>query len=309
MYQKSRNANLKQASFIPGLDNNYPLDYVSSVETKAGMPSGFNKGEHMHHLVPAEIFGAFVQNLSRQEAEIVINRANELGIRVGNDPANFIGLDGLKEHLRNEENLNTIHRQLDDIGLESSELSGADRDQFYGLLNKIANAPLQARLDALPDFVTYIAEPAIELGRKFRPKAQGIKENKAQYAQEVAAEAIRERIAHAREKAAYEYGVPLTPSTGNSQSAMGGKDLTKLVGAVLADTIDGKEVVNLMSDKRKAGDIIRQLAGRDMSELATGDVTGTAPIIINQEKDSNIYLHTNGKNNGHAKMQDKFNRV
>ena len=195
------------------------------------MPSGLNKGEHMHHLVPAEIFGAFVQNLSRKEAEIVINRANELGIRVGNDPANFIGLDGLKEHLRNAENLNTIHRQLDDIGLESSELSGADRDQFYGLLNKIASSPLQTRLDALPDFVTFIAEPAIELGRKFRPEAQGIEKNKVQYAQEVAAEAIREKMAHARQNAADKYGVPLNLNTGNSQNAMGGKTLTKLIDA------------------------------------------------------------------------------
>ena len=235
MYQKNRNVNLRQASFIPGANDNYPLAYVSSAETKAAMPSGFNEGEHMHHLVPAEIFGAFVQNLSRQEAEIVINRANELGIRVGNDPANFVGLDGLTEHLRNDSNPNTIHAKLDDIGLESSELAGADRAQFYGLLDKISSSPLQTRLEALPDFVTYIAEPAIELGRGYRPKAQGIKENKAQYAQELADEAKQQQIAFMREEGASAYGVPVVLRSGNSQAAAGGKDLTNLLKAVRND--------------------------------------------------------------------------
>lgn len=58
--------------------------------------------------------------------------------------------------------------------------------------------------------------------------------------------------------------------------------------------------------KRKAGDIIRQLAGRDMSEFSTGNVSGDKPIIINADKDSNVYLHTNGNGNGHAKMQKKI---
>ena len=232
MYQKDRNINLKLGSFKPGTNENYAIDYVKSPETKAAMPSGYNKGEQMHHLVPAELFGAFVQNLSRREAEIVINRANQLGIRVGNDPANFIGLDELTEHLRNDDNPNTIHSQLDNLGLESAELRGAERKQFYNLLNKIADSPLQTRLDALPDFVTYIAEPAIELGRTFRPKAQGIEANKAQYAKEVAEEAKRERRLHAIEKGADVLNMDTKLKTGNSQNAEGGKQLTDLIKAV-----------------------------------------------------------------------------
>jgi len=168
------------------------------------MPSGYKKGEQMHHLVPAELFGAFVQNLSRQEAEIVINRANELGIRVGNDPANFIGLDKLTEHLRNDKYSDTVHGQLDDIGLESTELAGENRKQFKGLLNKIAGAPVSARLEALPMFVEYIAEPAIEIGRSKRPCAYGIQDNKALYQQELKEERLRELRAHEAES----LGVP-----------------------------------------------------------------------------------------------------
>ena len=232
MYSRDRQTNLKQASFIPGADSNYAIDYVKSPETRAAMPSGYKEGEQMHHLVPAEIFGAFVQNLPRNEAEIVINRANELGIRVGNDPANFIGLEKLTEHLRNDLHPNTVHSFLDNIGLESAELSGENRQQFYGLLNRISGSPLKARLDALPDFVNFIAEPAIEIGRGFRPTAQGIEANKAQYAREVAEEAARERKQHNIEEAAYALGLPLKPRTGDAQGAAGGKDLTNLLKAL-----------------------------------------------------------------------------
>ena len=177
------------------MDSNYPIAYRESQETKDRIPSGFKETEQMHHIVPAELFGAFVQNLSRQEAEIVINRANALGIRVGNDPANFVGLDKKTEHLRNDEYDNTVHQQLDDLGLESSELAGEHKKQFYGLLNKIASSDLKTRLEALPDFVTYIAEPAMDISRQFRPKANDIATNKKLYQRELKQErdnALRE---------------------------------------------------------------------------------------------------------------------
>ena len=227
LYQPSRSTNLRKASHIPGTDENYALDYVKSPATKAAMPSGYNEGEQMHHLVPAELFGAFVQNLSRQEAEIVINRANELGIRVGNDPANFIGLDKMTEHLRNDTYDNTVHSQLDDIGLESTELSGSNRAQFRGLLNKIASSDVKTRLAALPDFVTYIAEPSIEIGRSFRPSAQGLEANKKQYQQEVKEEASRELRDHYRDLGSGD--LPTKLPSGDAQGAQGGKELTQMI--------------------------------------------------------------------------------
>ena len=209
---------------MPGQNSSYNYEYKSPT-IRDNMPSGYKEGEQMHHLVPAELFGAFVQNLSRQEAEIVINRANALGIRVGNDPANFIGLDKLTEHLRNDTYSNTVHSQLDDMGLESTELSGEQRAQFRGLLNKIATSDLQTRLDALPDFVTYIAEPAIEAGRGFRPQAQGISQNKEQYKREIAEEAARELKQHYIELGAGD--LPVTVD--NAQNKQGGKPLTQLI--------------------------------------------------------------------------------
>ena len=212
---------------MPGQNSSYNFEYKTPA-IRDNMPSGYNKGEQMHHLVPAELFGAFVQNLSRQEAEIVINRANELGIRVGNDPANFIGLDKLTEHLRNDTYSNTVHSQLDDIGLESTELSGDQRAQFRGLLNKISSSDVETRLAALPDFVTYIAEPAIEAGRGFRPQAQSISQNQAQYKREVAEEAARELKQHYIELGAGE--LPVTVD--NAQGKAGGKPLTQLLQGI-----------------------------------------------------------------------------
>jgi len=212
---------------MPGQNSSYNFEYKSPT-IRDNMPSGYKEGEQMHHLVPAELFGAFVQNLSRQEAEIVINRANELGIRVGNDPANFIGLDKLTEHLRNDKYSGTVHSQLDDMGLESTELSGEQRAQFRGLLNKIATSDVQTRLDALPDFVTYIAEPAIEAGRSFRPQAQGVSQNKAQYQREIAEEAARELKQHYMELGAGD--LPLTVD--NAQNKKGGKALTQLLAGI-----------------------------------------------------------------------------
>lgn len=50
-------------------------------------------------------------------------------------------------------------------------------------------------------------------------------------------------------------------------------------------------------------------AGEKISDLQTGNISGNKPIIVKAEKDSNVYLHSNGNGNGHAKMQDKFNEA
>ena len=228
-YTPNRRLNLNNASYKVGQNSSYHSDYLKSSETKSKMPSGYNEGEEMHHLVPAELFGAFVQNLNQRDAEIVINRANQLGIRVGNDPANFVGLNKMTEHVRNKDNPNTAHGLLDDLGLESTELSGSQRSQFRELQHKIADAPLQTRLDALPDFVSMIAEPSIEIGRSFRPMANNIEANKRLYAEEIKNEAARETAAHYKDLASEYLGVPSTTNKG-----LGGPELTKLIKGIKA---------------------------------------------------------------------------
>ena len=227
-YSKDRDLNLYQSSFIPGSNKSFPVEYHTDA-VRNEIPSGYEDNEQMHHLVPAELFGAFVQNLNREEAEIVIDRANQLGIRVGNDPSNFAGLDKMKEHIRNYEYSNTVHSKLDEIGLESSELEGEDRKKFYNLLNKIASSSLKQRLAALPDFVTYIAEPAIEIGRQFRPEAQGILENKKQYA----ADKVIKELRSVREADILDglegTGLPRKLPSGNDQRKKGGKELSLLL--------------------------------------------------------------------------------
>ena len=230
MYQRNRSTNLRQASYIPGTEDNYALDYRQSPATKAAIPSGYNEGEQMHHLVPADLFGAFVQNLSPDEARIVINRANALGIRVGNDPANFVGLDQFGEHLQTKENPNAVHGLLDNMGMESDELKGTQRNQYFKMRDNIASLPLKTRLEILPDFVSYIAEPAIEAGRSFRPTAQGIAANKKQYQQEIKEEAARELQAHYRDIGSG--NLPTKLPSGDSQTAQGGKELTQLLQSI-----------------------------------------------------------------------------
>lgn len=58
--------------------------------------------------------------------------------------------------------------------------------------------------------------------------------------------------------------------------------------------------------QRMAGDVLSQMLGE--SELATGNVSGDKPIIINADENASVYLHTNGKNgNGKVELQEKFN--
>lgn len=61
---------------------------------------------------------------------------------------------------------------------------------------------------------------------------------------------------------------------------------------------------------RMAGDAIRQLSGRDMSELTTGNVSGDKPIIVNADEGANVFVHTDGKTgNGHANIQKEFSKT
>ena len=60
---------------------------------------------------------------------------------------------------------------------------------------------------------------------------------------------------------------------------------------------------------RMAGDAIRQLSGRDMSELTTGDILGEKPIVVNADKGANVFVHANGKSsNNRADIQKEFGK-
>ena len=48
-------------------------------------------------------------------------------------------------------------------------------------------------------------------------------------------------------------------------------------------------------------------AGEDLQ--AAGKVVGEKPIVVNADEGANVYVHTNGNGNGHAKMQREFNRA
>ena len=193
-FERNRDANLAAANIKPGFDQGKPwaIEHTKSEVIRDNVPGGIRSGEQMHHLIPVDLWSAMIQGRSDRDIAIITNRAHQLGLRPGNDPVNFVGLDPYKEHVTNETYSNTAHDQLNDIGLEIKDLSGPERQQYLDLQTKLVNSDINTILAALPDFGKWVAEPAMEIGRSFRPKAQGIEENKRQYARELAQERIRE---------------------------------------------------------------------------------------------------------------------
>ena len=227
MFIRDRDINLRLASVRPGEDTSYPVVYTNEA-TRAQMPSGYRSGEEMHHLVGAELVGPFVQGLEPHEVEIMVNRFNSRGIRVGNDPHNFIGVDKKREHILNDEYSNTIHERLGDMGLESSVLEGEELAQFKNLQESISNLPLKTRLEIVDDYIDCILEPAMEVGREFRPNANGIAENKKLYQNEIAQEAQRLEKEHYQELAAESFGTKAL----SSRAADNSKEITKAIKVI-----------------------------------------------------------------------------
>ena len=301
MHARNRALNIQSGNVIPGFnDEKWPDDYRKSEMIKSLVPGGVAQGEHMHHLVPADVFGAFVQNLNPDEAAIVINRANQLGIRVSNDPRNFVGLDPYREHLTNSQYQNTAHDQLDGMGLESSRLEGAARAQYFDLQKKIALSTLQERLAALPDFVKYIAEPSIDIGRSFRSSAQSVDDNKRYYQQELKRERANELAEHQSELGARALGVPRTYKA---------SALTKVLNQLKEDELLSKGVQlkddvaqSMRVPVRKAGarpEILELVSGKRTD--SPGDSKERGLYIDSGGGDVNIgegVLRSNGNGNG-----------
>lgn len=246
-YVPSRKLNLSQSNFIPGLNDKTRVSEYTVDSIRNAMPSGYVSGEDMHHLVGVDQFGPFVQNLSPQEARIVINRAQSLGIRPGNDPRNFIGLDPTTEHDYNSLNPNSIHTRLADVlGLDPRTFSGDDRNRDIRIKQTIAQLPVEQRLELLPLFVDTIAEPSIQEGRRLRPSAAGINENKKFYQTELQSERIGELKDHVRDY--IEDGEDLTPT----------RKLNKLLSMV-RDGIDPNQELErrkAMNQKRYADESV-----------------------------------------------------
>ena len=246
-YVPSRKVNLSQSNYIPGLNNKTRVSEYTIDSIRDAMPSGYVSGEDMHHLVGADQFGPFVQNLSPQEARIVINKANSLGIRPGNDPRNFIGLDPTTEHDYNSSNPNSIHTRLADaLGLDPRTFSGEDRNRDFRIKETISNLPVETRLKLLPLFVDNIAEPSIKEGQRLRPSAAGINENKKFYQTELEDERIGELKGHVRDY--IEGGDDLTPT----------KKLNKLLRMVREDIDPNQELESrqVMNQKRFADESV-----------------------------------------------------
>ena len=288
-YVPSRKLNLSQSNFIPGLNDKTRVSEYTVDSIRNAMPSGYVSGEDMHHLVGADQFGPFVQNLSPQEARIVINRAQSLGIRPGNDPRNFIGLDPTTEHDYNASNPNSIHTRLADVlGLDPRTFSGDDRNRDIRIKQTISQLPVEQRLELLPLFVDTIAEPSIKEGQRLRPSAAGINENKKFYQTELENERISELKGHVRDY--IEGGGNLTPTN----------KLNKLLSMVRDDIDPNQELerTKAMNQKRYADksvlDAYRQAIDGDINTSDQGKAVNIFADTVLMEKG----INGNGKGNG-----------
>ncbi len=286
-YVPSRKLNLSQSNYIPGLNNKTRVSEHTVDSIRNAMPSGYKPGEDMHHLVGVDQFGPFVQNLSPDEARIVINRANSLGIRPGNDPRNFIGLDPTTEHDYNSLNPNSIHTRLADaLGLDPRTFSGEDRNRDFRIKETISNLPVEKRLELLPLFIDNIAEPSIKEGQRLRPSAAGINDNKKFYQTELEDERIGELKGHVRDY--IEGGTDLTPAN----------KLNKLLKMIREDIDPNKELESqqVMNQKRYADKSVleayRQAIDGDINTSDQGKAVNIFADTVLMEKG----INGNGKN-------------
>ena len=86
-----------------------------------------------------------------------------------------------------------------------------------------------------------------------------------------------------------------------------------IYGSALDDLIKATRSDLTMDSKRFAGEdpaartVLQAIeSGRDTQ--STGAVSGDKPVVIHAGEGSKVFLHTNGNANGHAKMQNVFDR-
>ena len=155
---------------------NWSLDYTKSPPIKKSMtssPRGFVPGEHMHHTAIVDVYEPIYRNTNAQEAAILNDYAESLGVPMGNHPKNFVSM-------AEADHLSGMHGYAGNIKMQLNNLSSEERGQVDQFLNKIGNSSLQAKKEALKLMIEF-GQPIMDdrlnsLGYKFKNRSQLVEE-------------------------------------------------------------------------------------------------------------------------------------
>ncbi len=180
---------------------NYSLDYNKSAPIKEGMTSsdrGYVPGEHMHHTAIVDVYEPIYRNTDEGEAAVLNDFAASLGVPMGNHPKNFVSMP-------EGDHLSGMHGYAGDHRIQLNNLSAEERAKIDAFLNRIADAPFEAKKEALRTMIEY-GQPIMDdrlrdLGYKFKDREQLAREyqtevglDRQQAQNEAATDALRREI-------------------------------------------------------------------------------------------------------------------
>lgn len=156
--------------------DNWSLDYTKSLPIKESMtssPRGFVPGEQMHHTAIVDVYEPIYRNTNPQEAAILNDYAESLGVPMGNHPKNFVSMSEF-------DHLSGMHGYARDIKMQLNNLGADERLEIDQFLNKIGNSSLQAKKEALKLMIEF-GQPIMDdrlksLGYDFKDRTQLAKE-------------------------------------------------------------------------------------------------------------------------------------
>lgn len=167
----------------------YSLDYAKSDPIKRGMtssPRGYVPGEHMHHTAIVDVYEPIFRNTHPTEAALLADIAASKGVYLGNHPKNFVSMP-------ENDHLSGMHGYAGDIQMQLNNLGAVERDQVNQFLNKVGNAPFEAKKKALLTMIEY-GQPIMDdrlksLGYDFKSRPELARE----YEQEMLADHAKAR--------------------------------------------------------------------------------------------------------------------
>lgn len=236
----------------------------------------------IHHVMGVQDhLRPLIEGLPEHQQKAILHRLLAKGVVFGQNPDNLIALS--------RDDHSKVHRHMEDIGIDSNL-----ETEKLNVLNSIANLPYEQRLIAADTFAEQIYPAILEQMEILGHKVPSIQENINKYKASIEEE---RRIENRKDS------IQLAKDMYGSKDSI--NNIRKIRDSVMP--IAGASSPGI---GRMAGDAIRQLSGRDMSELTTGNVSGDKPIIVNADEGANVFVHTDGKSgNGHANIQKEFSKT
>ena len=282
----SREETIQLGTYNPGFAENvkpFNADHrsIGTLRLLPVQPENLNDYQVHHVMGVQDHLRPLIEGLPEHQQKAIMHRLLAKGVVFGQNPDNLIALS--------QDNHSKVHRHMEDIGIDSNL-----ETEKLNVLNSIANLPYEQRLIAADTFAEQIYPAIVEqmeiLGHRVPSIQDNINKYNASVEEERRIENRKDNIQLAKDM----YGSKATID--NIRKI---RDSEMPIAGVTSPGIG-----------RMAGDAIRQLSGRDMSELTTGNVSGDKPIIVNADEGANVYVHTNGKNgNGHPEMQKEFSKT